>query len=179
VVEPAHRRGRGHGMNLNDSIVVILMRPPFSMAPADLRRGRRAARRDVREFSTSVSKGDADGSGQRVLGRAAHCGPDWLVLLLATLLGGAAAMATSLFTPSAVGLRANQIVSGLAITIFAGRRSRIGMWRESREPARTKFTAGECAEAWVMCGRGPRSLFHQNVLVYASWDSVILKPETI
>src|SRR3989442_6733625 len=48
-------------------------------------------------------------------------GPDWLVLLLATTLGGLAALATSVIHAIlVVGLRAHQIVSGLALTIFAG-----------------------------------------------------------
>jgi simple sugar transport system permease protein len=105
-------------------------------------------------------------------------GPDWLVLLMATLIGGAAALATSLIhAVLAVGLRANQIVSGLAITIFAGvtgLSSYIGnVAHLGGQPAHREFTAMNIAGLANAPVVGP-ILFHQNVLVYVSWVLVLL-----
>src|SRR5258706_459707 len=105
-------------------------------------------------------------------------GPTWLVLLLATMIGGAAALATSLIHAIlAVSLRANQIVSGLALTIFAGGAglsSYIGsVGRLGGQPAKHEFTA---VHVFGLCNvpvLGPL-VFHQNALVYASWALVIL-----
>jgi simple sugar transport system permease protein len=105
-------------------------------------------------------------------------GPDWLVLLLATLIGGVVALATSLIhAVLSVGLRANQIVSGLAITIFAGvtgLSSYIGnVAHLGGQPALHEFTAVNVAGLSNAPVVGP-ILFHQNALVYASWAVVIV-----
>jgi len=105
-------------------------------------------------------------------------GPTWLVLLLATLIGGAAALATSLIhAVLAVSLRANQIVSGLALTIFAGGAglsSYIGsVGNLGGQPAKHEFTAINLFGLSGVPVLGP-IVFHQNALVYASWALVIL-----
>ncbi len=105
-------------------------------------------------------------------------GPDWLVLVLATLIGGAAALAVSMIHAIlVVGLRANQIVSGLALTIFAGATglsSYVGnVARLGGQPAHHEFAAINVlglASAPIV---GP-IVFHQNALVYASWALVLL-----
>jgi len=100
-------------------------------------------------------------------------GPDWLVLLLATLIGGVAALAVSLIHAIlAVGLRANQIVSGLALTIFAGATglsSYVGnVARLGGQPAHHEFGAINVLGLANLPVLGP-IVFHQNALVYASW----------
>jgi general nucleoside transport system permease protein len=105
-------------------------------------------------------------------------GPGWLVLVLATLIGGAAALATSLIHAIlAVSLRANQIVSGLALTIFAGATglsSYIGnVGSLGGQPAKHEFIALNVLGLAGVPVLGP-ILFHQNALVYASWALVIL-----
>jgi simple sugar transport system permease protein len=105
-------------------------------------------------------------------------GPEWLVLLVATLIGGVAALATSLIHAIlVVGLRANQIVSGLALTIFGGATglsSYVGnVGHLGGQPARHDFVSINVlglADAPVV---GP-ILFHQNALVYGSWALVIV-----
>jgi simple sugar transport system permease protein len=105
-------------------------------------------------------------------------GPDWAVLMVATLIGGFAALATSLIHAFlSVSLRANQIVSGLALTIFAGTTglsSYIGnVANLGGQPAKYEFTP---INAFGLSGvpvLGP-VLFHQNALVYASWALVIV-----
>jgi simple sugar transport system permease protein len=105
-------------------------------------------------------------------------GPDWMVLSLATLIGGAAALATSLIHAIlSVSLRANQIVSGLALTIFAGTTglsSYIGnVGSLGGQPAKHEFIAINVLGLAGVPVLGP-ILFHQNALVYASWALVIL-----
>lgn len=166
-------------MNLNDSIVVILIAsaifygtPLIFAAVGEL----------LAERSGILNLGV---EGMMLMGAVSafwgvqHIGgPDWLVLLLATLLGGAAAMATSLVhAVLAVGLRANQIVSGLALTIFAGATglsSYIGnVAHVGGQPARHEFTSMNVFGLGDLPVIGP-ILFHHNLLVYASWALVIV-----
>ena len=105
-------------------------------------------------------------------------GPGWLVLLLATLIGGLAALAVSVIhAVLVVGLRANQIVSGLALTIFAGATglsSYIGnVGKLGGQPAHHEFTALNVLGLANLPVVGP-ILFHQNALVYASWALVLI-----
>ncbi len=105
-------------------------------------------------------------------------GPDWVVLPLATLIGGAAALAVSVIHAIlVVGLRANQIVSGLALTIFAGATglsSYVGnVGRLGGQPALHEFTAIDVLGLAGVPVVGP-ILFHQNALVYASWALVLI-----
>ncbi len=105
-------------------------------------------------------------------------GPGWLGLGAAVLVAAAAATATSLIhAVLAVSLRANQIVSGLALTIFAGATglsSYLGnVGSLGGKPASHDFRAIDVfglAHAPVV---GPL-LFHQNALVYLSWGLVAL-----
>lgn len=105
-------------------------------------------------------------------------GPDWFVLLFATLIGGLAALATSMIHAIlVVGLRANQIVSGLALTIFAGitgLSSYVGnVGKLGGQPAHHEFGAINVLGLDKAPIVGP-ILFHQNALVYVSWALVIL-----
>lgn len=105
-------------------------------------------------------------------------GPDWLVLLLATAIGGMAALAVSVIHAIlVVGLRANQIVSGLALTIFAGATglsSYVGnVAKLGGQPARHEFTALNVLGLADVPVVGP-ILFHHNALVYASWALVLI-----
>ncbi|OLC64460.1 MAG: hypothetical protein AUH69_12165 [Actinobacteria bacterium 13_1_40CM_4_65_12] len=105
-------------------------------------------------------------------------GPDWLVLLLATMIGGLAALAVSVIhAVLVVGLRANQIVSGLALTIFAGATglsSYVGnVARLGGQPAHHEYTAINVFGLADVPVLGP-ILFHQNALVYASWALVLV-----
>jgi simple sugar transport system permease protein len=105
-------------------------------------------------------------------------GPDWMVLPLATLIGGAAALAVSVIHAIlVVGLRANQIVSGLALTIFAGATglsSYVGnVAHLGGQPAMHEFSAINVLGLAGVPVLGP-VLFHQNALVYASWVLVLV-----
>jgi ABC-type uncharacterized transport system permease subunit len=105
-------------------------------------------------------------------------GPGWLVLLAAVVVAALAASATSLIHAFlVVTLRANQVVSGLALTIFAGAAglsTYLGSaGRLGGQPADHEFHRIDVlglADAPVI---GP-IVFHQNVLVYASWVLVAL-----
>jgi ABC-type uncharacterized transport system permease subunit len=105
-------------------------------------------------------------------------GPDWVVLVLATVIGGAAALGVAMIhAVLVVGLRANQIVSGLALTIFAGATglsSLIGnAGRLGGQPAQHEFSAINVLGLGDVPVLGP-VIFHQNALVYASWALVLL-----
>ena len=105
-------------------------------------------------------------------------GPAWLALLVATLVGGLAALAVSIIhAVLVVGLRANQIVSGLALTIFAGTTglsSYIGnVGKLGGQPAHHEFNALNVLGLANVPVAGP-ILFHQNALVYASWALVLI-----
>lgn len=105
-------------------------------------------------------------------------GPTALVLLLAIVIAAAgAALMALLHAFLVVTLRANQTVSGLALTIFAGAAglsSYLGnVGKLGGQPAHHAFHAIDVlglANAPVV---GP-VLFHQNILVYASWVLVAL-----
>jgi simple sugar transport system permease protein len=105
-------------------------------------------------------------------------GPDWLVLTAAIGVAALAALATSLIhAVLAISFRANQIVSGLALTIFAGGSglsSYLGnVGHLGGHPALHEFKAINVlglADAPVL---GPL-VFHQNALVYVSWLVVVL-----
>jgi simple sugar transport system permease protein len=105
-------------------------------------------------------------------------GPGWLSLLVAIAIAALAATATALIhAVLTVSLRASQIVSGLALTIFAGASglsSYIGNVANLRgHPPKHSFSAIDVfglAHAPVV---GPL-LFHQNALVYASWALVLI-----
>jgi general nucleoside transport system permease protein len=105
-------------------------------------------------------------------------GPDWLVLVVATMVGGVAAMGVSVIhAVLVVGLRANQIVSGLALTIFAGATglsSYIGnVGKLGGQPAHHEFNALNVLGLADLPVVGP-ILFHQNAMVYASWALVLI-----
>jgi general nucleoside transport system permease protein len=100
-------------------------------------------------------------------------GPDWtallLALLVAALAGGLIASVHAILT---IGFRANQIVSGLALTIFAGA---TGL---SSYLAEVGGVAGDSGKHVLrpidVAGLGDLPivgplLFHQNALVYFSW----------
>ena len=166
-------------MNVNDSIVVVLIAssifygtPLVFAAVGELLAERSGVLNLGVEGMMLIGAVTAFWSVQHI------SGPDWLVLTLATLIGGVAALATSLIHAIlSVSLRANQIVSGLALTIFTGATglsSYIGNVSSlGGQPARHEFTA---INAFGLSGvpvLGP-VLFHQNALVYASWALVLL-----
>jgi simple sugar transport system permease protein len=100
-------------------------------------------------------------------------GPGWLALGAAVLCAAAAGAAVALIHGVlAIGLRANQIVSGLALAIFAGGSglsSYIGnAFRLGGHPAHHEFSRIDVLGLAKMPVLGP-ILFHQNALVYLSW----------
>jgi simple sugar transport system permease protein len=100
-------------------------------------------------------------------------GPTPLVLLAAIVVAALAGMAMALIHAFlVVTLRANQVVSGLALTIFAGAAglsSYLGdIGKLGGRPANHAFHAIDFLGLARMPVLGP-VLFHQNVLVYASW----------
>lgn len=100
-------------------------------------------------------------------------GPGWVGLLTGVVIAAMAAAATSLIHAFlTITLRANQIVSGLALTIFAGATglsSYIGnVAHLAGKPAHHEF---EPINVFGLQGApvvGP-ILLHQNALTYASW----------
>ena len=166
-------------MNVNDSIVVVLIAssifygtPLIFAAVGELLAERSGVLNLGVEGMMLIGAVTAFWSVQHL------AGPDWMVLTLATLIGGAAALATSLIHAIlSVSLRANQIVSGLALTIFAGTTglsSYIGnVGRLGGQPAQHEFIAIDVLGLSGVPVLGP-ILFHQNALVYASWALVIL-----
>jgi simple sugar transport system permease protein len=100
-------------------------------------------------------------------------GPGTLVLLAALAVAALAAAATALIHAFLViTLRANQTVSGLALTIFAGATglsTYLGsQGRLGGQPAHHAFRALDVFGLADVPIVGP-ILFHQNALVYASW----------
>jgi general nucleoside transport system permease protein len=100
-------------------------------------------------------------------------GPAGVVLLAAVAVAALAAAATSLIHAFLViTLRANQTVSGLALTIFAGAAglsSYLGnVGKLGGQPADHAFHALNVLGLEDVPVLGP-VIFHQNVLVYASW----------
>jgi general nucleoside transport system permease protein len=104
-------------------------------------------------------------------------GPTWLVLLAAVLVAMAAGAVMSLIHAFVtITLRANQIVSGLTLTIFAGA---IGLSSYIAEDNKLGGKAGkhQFSPLNLFGGKnipviGPL-LFHQSAIVYASWVLVI------
>jgi general nucleoside transport system permease protein len=100
-------------------------------------------------------------------------GPDALVLFAAVLVAAGAAAAIALIHAfMVVTLRANQTVSGLALTILAGAAglsSYLGSaGKLGGQPARHAFHAIDVLGLAGLPILGP-VVFHQNLLVYASW----------
>jgi ABC-type uncharacterized transport system permease subunit len=105
-------------------------------------------------------------------------GPGWLSLLAAIVVAALAAAATSLIhAVLTISLRASQIVSGLALTIFAGASglsSYIGhVANLGGKPARHEFDAINVLGLGNAPVIGPIVL-HQNALTYVSWALVLL-----
>jgi ABC-type uncharacterized transport system permease subunit len=105
-------------------------------------------------------------------------GPGPAVLLVAVLVAALAAAAMSLIHAFLViTLRANQTVSGLALTIFAGAAG-LSTYLGSQaklggQPAHHAFRALDVFGLADVPILGP-ILFHQNALVYASWVVVAI-----
>ena len=105
-------------------------------------------------------------------------GPSWLSLLAAIVVAALAAAATALIHAFlTISLRASQIVSGLALTIFAGATglsSYIGhVANLGGKPARHEFDAINVLGLGNAPVIGP-ILLHQNALTYVSWVLVVL-----
>ncbi|HET9849448.1 MAG TPA: ABC transporter permease [Candidatus Dormibacteraeota bacterium] len=105
-------------------------------------------------------------------------GPSWASLLMAVIVAALAAAATSLIhAVLTISLRASQIVSGLALTIFAGASglsSYIGHVADlGGKPARHEFAAINVLGLKDVPVLGP-ILLHQNALTYVSWVLVAL-----
>ena len=105
-------------------------------------------------------------------------GPGWLSLLGAVLVAAVAGAATSMIHAFlTISLRASQIVSGLALTIFAGASglsSYIGhVANLGGKPARYEFDAINVFGQQGAPVIGP-ILLHQNALTYFSWALVVL-----
>src|SRR5207253_4107230 len=105
-------------------------------------------------------------------------GPGWVSLLTAVVVAALAAAATSLIHAFlTITLRASQIVSGLALTIFAGASglsSYIGHVADlGGKPARHEFDALNVFGQQGAPVIGP-ILLHQNALTYFSWALVVL-----
>jgi len=103
-------------------------------------------------------------------------GPGWMVLLIAVLVAALIAAATALIhAVLTISLRASQIVSGLALTIFAGASglsSYVGHVASlGGQPARHEFAAIDVLGFKALPVIGP-ILFHQNALTYLSWALV-------
>jgi simple sugar transport system permease protein len=166
-------------MNLNDSIVVVLAAsaifygtPLVFAAVGELLAERSGVLNLGVEGMMLMGAVTAFWTVQHV------SGPAWFVLLVATLVGGFAALALSVIhAVLAVGLRANQIVSGLALTIFAGATglsSYIGnVGKLGGQPAHQEFTSLNVLGLADVPVAGP-ILFHQNAMVYASWALVLI-----
>jgi general nucleoside transport system permease protein len=103
-------------------------------------------------------------------------GPEWLVLLLAVLTAAFAGLAmATIHAYLVVSLRASQIVSGLALTIFGlGLASYLGNDLGLADvPAKHQFSEIDVFGLKDAAVVGP-ILFHQNALVYVSWALVAL-----
>jgi ABC-type uncharacterized transport system permease subunit len=103
-------------------------------------------------------------------------GPGWFVLTTAVVVAGAASGLTALIHAGlTVGLRANQIVSGIALTIFGtGLAAYLGNVGEvGGRPPRFHFARLDVFGLRDAPIVGP-IIFHQNALVYISWILVIV-----
>lgn len=98
----------------------------------------------------------------------------WLAVLVAAVAGAAMAAIHAFLV---VTLRANQIVSGLALTIFAGAAGLSSYLGNdltlADQPARKAFTPF-LPEGWQKADIVGPILFKHSVLVFASWVCVIL-----
>jgi len=104
-------------------------------------------------------------------------GPDWLVLLVAVLAAMAiSALMAFIHAFVSITLRANQIVSGLALTIFAGVIGLSSYIAEDNgiggKAGNHQFTDVNLFGLKNLPVAGP-VLFHQSAMVYASWLLVI------
>jgi ABC-type uncharacterized transport system permease subunit len=101
-------------------------------------------------------------------------GSVWLAIVVAAVAGAAVALIHAFLV---VTLRANQIVSGLALTIFAGAAglsSYLGNdLNLGDKPARHSFSS-VLPDSWQHARVVGPVLFDQTVLVYASWVCVAL-----
>ena len=105
-------------------------------------------------------------------------GPSWISLLAGIVVAAFAAAATSLIHALlTISLRASQIVSGLALTIFAGASglsSYIGhVANLGGKPSRHAFEMINVLGLKDLPILGP-IVFHQNALTYISWALVVL-----
>lgn len=105
-------------------------------------------------------------------------GPNAFVLAVALLISAAAAAAAALIhAVMTITLRANQIVSGLALTIFAGAAGLSSYLANvggvASKPALHQFGAIDVFGLKDTPVIGP-ILLHQNALVYMSWGLVIV-----
>ncbi len=105
-------------------------------------------------------------------------GPEWLVLLVAVLVAALAGVIMALIHAFVtITLRANQIVSGLTLTIFAGvigLSSYLGdIGHLGAKAGKHSFTDMNLFGLAHLPIIGP-VLFHQSPMVYASWLLVIL-----
>jgi simple sugar transport system permease protein len=103
-------------------------------------------------------------------------GSGWFVLTVAIGVAGIAAGLTALIhAVLTVGLRANQIVSGIALTIFGtGLAAYLGnVWEVGGRPPEHHFEALDVFGLGDAPVAGP-ILFKQNALVYLSWVLVIV-----
>ena len=93
---------------------------------------------------------------------------------MAALAGAAMALIHAFLV---ITLRANQIVSGLALTIFAGAAGLSSYLGNdlalADSPARHHFPSSTCSGWRTLPVVGP-ILFGQSVLVYASWLAVVV-----
>lgn len=104
-------------------------------------------------------------------------GPSWLVLILAVAAAALAGAVMALIHAFlAVTVRVNQIVSGLALTIFAGGAglsSYLGqVWKIGGQHGRHQFHRLDVFGLKDVPIVGP-ILFHQDALVYVSWLLVV------
>jgi len=104
-------------------------------------------------------------------------GPSWLVLLVAVLAAMAiSALMALIHAFVSITLRANQIVSGLTLTIFAGVIGLSSYVAEDNgiggKPGKHQFTDLNLFGLKNVPVIGP-VLFHQSAMVYASWLLVI------
>lgn len=105
-------------------------------------------------------------------------GPAWLVLLLAVVGAAlAGALMALIHAFLSITLRANQIVSGLAITIFAGvagLSSYLGqVWKIGGQHGVHQFNQLDVFGLKDLPIVGP-ILFHEDLFVYGSWALVLL-----
>jgi ABC-type uncharacterized transport system permease subunit len=98
----------------------------------------------------------------------------WIAILVAMIAGAAMALIHAFLV---ITLRANQIVSGLALTIFAGAAglsSYLGNdLNIADQPAKHSFTPF-LPHSWRTAKVAGPILFDQSALVYASWVCVVL-----